>query len=207
MATSSKKAYAIPRTTAPRAPAPTAVLCWLLPPQETPKHSSVSISEVLWVLVSSTYVWALWASLVDIGFDSKCDFSPPAILLGLLLCPWTWGISSKLLQHGKVAAPVPSILLGLLYPWTWGISSQPLQCHTAITPAPWMSRSLWQRHGLAVPCCRVGGTECSCAFMGTFEGGHHYLHYLYHSLASGQITGREHSPTLQQKIGLKIYWT
>ena len=32
----------------------------------------------------------------------------------------------------------------------------------------------------------------------------HYLHYLHHSLASGQTTGREHSP--QQRIGLKIYW-
>ena len=28
----------------------------------------------------------------------------------------------------------------------------------------------------------------------------------YHSLASGQTTGREHSPTHQQKIGLKICW-
>ena len=27
------------------------------------------------------------------GFDSKCDFAPPTILLGLLLCPFTWGIS------------------------------------------------------------------------------------------------------------------
>ena len=34
-----------------------------------------------------------------------------------------------------------------------------------------------------------------------FEGGCHY-----HSLAWGQTTGREHSPTHQQKIGLKIYW-
>ena len=36
-----------------------------------------------------------------------------------------------------------------------------------------------------------------------FEGG---CHYPYHSLASGQTTGREHSPSRQQKIGLKIYW-
>ena len=28
----------------------------------------------------------------------------------------------------------------------------------------------------------------------------------HHSLASGHITGREHSPTHQQKIGLKTYW-
>ena len=26
------------------------------------------------------------------GFDSKCDFTPPTILLGFPLCPWTWGI-------------------------------------------------------------------------------------------------------------------
>ena len=32
------------------------------------------------------------------GFDSKHDFAPPTILLGLL-CPWTWGISSQPLQH------------------------------------------------------------------------------------------------------------
>ena len=26
------------------------------------------------------------------GFDTKHDFTPPTILLGLLLCPWMWGI-------------------------------------------------------------------------------------------------------------------
>ena len=55
-----------------------------------------------------------------------------------------------------------------------------------------------------VACCRVGGTECSSACMGHFEGDHHYLHYLHHSLAPGQTTGRKHSPVHQQKIGLKI---
>ena len=44
MVTSSKRAYAIPRSAAPRAPAPAAVHCWPVPPQETPKHSSVSVS-------------------------------------------------------------------------------------------------------------------------------------------------------------------
>ena len=34
--------------------------------------------------------------------------------------------------------------------------------------------------------------------MGHFEGGHHYHHYIHHSLASGQ----SHA---QQKIGLQIY--
>ena len=42
---------------------------------------------------------------------------------------------------------------------------------------------------------------------GTFWKRSHYLHYLHHSLASSQTTGREHSPAQQQKIRLKIYWT
>ena len=49
------------------------------------------------------------------------------------------------------------------------------------------------------------GSECSCACLGSFEGGLHYLLYLHHGLASGQITGREYSPAHQQNIGLKIY--
>ena len=49
-------------------------------------------------------------------------------------------------------------------------------------------------------CCRAGGTEGSSACMGPFEGGRQHLHYLHHSLSSGQITGREPSPALQQKI-------
>ena len=47
---------------------------------------------------------------------------------------------------------------------------------------------------IGVVCSRVRGTECSSACMGHFEGGHHYPHYLHQSLASGQTTGREHSP-------------
>ena len=49
------------------------------------------------------------------------------------------------------------------------------------------------------------GTGCSNAYLGLFEGGHHYLHYLHHSLASDQTTEMEHSLAHQKKIGLKIY--
>ena len=70
----------------------------------------------------------------------------------------------------------------------------------------WVSRSLWWRHELAVACCRVRGTECGSACMGHFEGGHHYLHYLHHSLVSGQTTGKEHSLAHRQKVELEIYW-
>ena len=48
-------------------------------------------------------------------------------------------------------------------------------------------------------------TEGSSLCIGLFEGGHHYLHYLHHSLALGQTIWRENSPTHQQKVGLKIY--
>ena len=70
----------------------------------------------------------------------------------------------------------------------------------------WVSRSLQWRHGSSVACWGVRGTEYNSLGISPFEGGHHYCHYFYHSLVSGQTTGREHSPTHQQKIGLKIYW-
>ena len=38
------------------------------------------------------------------GFESKGDFAPPTLLLGLLLCSWTWGISSELLQRLRTSA-------------------------------------------------------------------------------------------------------
>ena len=70
--------------------------------------------------------------------------------------------------------------------------------------------SLWQRHELTVACCRVRGTDYTslgrpsmAAGISPFGEGHHYHHCPYQSLASGQSTGREHSPTHQQKIGLK----
>ena len=44
METSSKRAYAIPRSAAPRACATATVRCWPVPPHETLKHSSISVS-------------------------------------------------------------------------------------------------------------------------------------------------------------------
>ena len=62
-----------------------------------------------------------------------------------------------------------------------------------------------ERRGLAVACCRAGGTECSSACLRPLEGGRHFLHYLHHSLVSGQTIEKEHNPAHKQKIGLKIY--
>ena len=44
MATSSRRAYAIPRSAACRAPVPGAGHCWPISPQETLRHSSGSVS-------------------------------------------------------------------------------------------------------------------------------------------------------------------
>ena len=107
MAISSKKAYATPRSAAPRAPAPVAGHS---EPYLHKRHSNTVLSQSLWglwVLMGTRFVWALQASLVGIGFDSKCNFTPPSILLGLLLCPWTWGIFlGGIFQDGGVEGRV-----------------------------------------------------------------------------------------------------
>ena len=87
MAITLRRAYAIPRSAAPRAPAPVSGHCWPIPLQETFKHSLAPSLWGLWVLVHTRFVWALWVSLVGMGFDSKHDFAPPTILLRFLLYP------------------------------------------------------------------------------------------------------------------------
>ena len=66
-----------------QSPCPCSSPLLTIPPQETLKHCSVSVSVGSRVLVHTRYVWALWASLVGMGFDSKCHFTSPTILLGL----------------------------------------------------------------------------------------------------------------------------
>ena len=51
----------------------------------------------------------------------------------------------------------------------------------------------WIRGGLL----QGGGQGVHLCVHSPFEGGHHYLHYLHHSLVSGQTTGRKHSPAHQ----------
>ena len=71
-------------------------------------------------------MWSDWLVFCDYGFSVSalwCSLKTPTVLLGFLL-PWTWGISSWLLQQSAAAAPYfgwgcPS------WPWTWSSSSQP----------------------------------------------------------------------------------
>ena len=77
-------------------------------PQETLKHSFGSVC----VGSLGPGVHKVCLSPLSIsggyGFDSKCDLAPPTILLELLLCPWTWGISSQSLQPHVAATPALS---------------------------------------------------------------------------------------------------
>ena len=54
MATSSKRAYSIPKYAVPRAPAPAAGHCWPILPQETLKHSKAGLAQSLWDLLVHT---------------------------------------------------------------------------------------------------------------------------------------------------------
>ena len=88
-------AHCWPVPTADPCPLLTHAHCWPVPLQETQKCSQAGLTQSLWdlwALVHTRVFWALWESLVDMGFDSKHDCIPPTILLGLLLFPWMWDV-------------------------------------------------------------------------------------------------------------------
>ena len=102
MATSSKRAYAIPRSAASRALAPVAGHCWPIPLQETLRHSSGSVSGVSgsWCAQSLSeppeHLWRVWGLILNM-------ISP--------LLPSCWGFSFALgrmvsffggIQHSSV---------------------------------------------------------------------------------------------------------
>ena len=129
--------------------------------------------------------------------------------------------SSVVLHHKGAIRVVSSALLRLsiflpaiLIPAC--ASSSPAQTETcatrtqvkgAVTPQetdpdlPVSVQEALGRRGSAVACYRVGGTECSSACMGPFDRGPHCPHYLQHSLAPGQITGRETASPINRKLG------
>ena len=76
-----------------------------------------------WVLVCTRFVWALWKSLAEMMFNSKCEYAPPTIFLASSL-PLDAGISSQPLQH---------------LPSSWGFSDfacgiSPHGCSSATQP-------------------------------------------------------------------------
>ena len=103
IATSSKRVYTIPKSTSPKAPAPAAVHCWSLSPQETPKHSSVSklFCFVLFCFVlfeppeHLQRVWGLIPNAIlpllqscwGFSFDLGCGVSPQSLSNATQLLP------------------------------------------------------------------------------------------------------------------------
>ena len=131
-------------------------------------------------------VWLDWLVFCGYGFSVSalwCSLATPTIFIGFLL-PWTWGISSRMLQQSAAAASYfgwgvsphhrPS------WPWTWSSSSRPSYAHAATSAWVWgcSSRSLpltsdvgWlllHCHSLAVLAtapdlvCGVAPLGCAC---------------------------------------------
>ena len=78
-------------------------------------------------------MWLDWLVFYDYGFSVSalcCPLATPTILPGFLL-PWTWGISSRLLQQST--ATVPYLGRGVSphsrpsWPWTWSGPPVPAQ--------------------------------------------------------------------------------
>ena len=111
-----QRAYAIPRSTAPGAPASqqSTADTYLL---RTHPNTILSVSVGSLGPGAHKVCLSPLSFSGGIGFDSKHNFAPPTILLGLHFCPSMWDISSKLLQHRAATAPASTVLLGLLCPW------------------------------------------------------------------------------------------
>ena len=85
-------------------------------------------------------VWLDWLDFCDSGFSVSallCCLAKPTVLGGFLL-PWTWGITSWLIQQRAPTAPY--LWWGISpychhsWPWTWNSSSSPSFAHAASTP-------------------------------------------------------------------------
>ena len=121
MATSSKKAYAVPRSAAPRAPSP-----WQstlpVPPQEMLKHSSVLVSvgvSVFWctqgLFEPSEHFWQEWGLILN-------AILPPYHLAGA--SPLFLDVGHRLTVARALRSHCSCIyhLARASLPWTWGIS-------------------------------------------------------------------------------------
>ena len=84
--------------------------------------SFMELDHVVYLIRLASFLW-LW-------FQSVCPLKPflsTYCLLGFLL-PWTWGISSQLLQQSADAAPYLGCGVSphgcCSWPWMWGTSSR-----------------------------------------------------------------------------------
>ena len=99
--------------------------------------SSVDDSEAIIVLTYLVFVFCEYCFSVSALW---CPLATPTILLGFLL-PWTWGVSSRLLQQSAAAAPYleqgVSTHSRPSQPWIWNSSSRPSGTRAATSPWRW----------------------------------------------------------------------
>ena len=101
MATFSKRVYATARSGASRAPAPCSrPLLTRTSLGDTQSHVWLNLCGVSWCMQG--FVWALQASLLGMGFDSKHDFAPPTILWGFAFALGCGVSFSGGIQHAPV---------------------------------------------------------------------------------------------------------
>ena len=101
-----------------------------------------------------------------------------------------------------------SMVQRMLEIWSLGISDPTRDWGRLTSECPESLMEMWVDCGLpwGQSTDLQQSWEAQCAGLSPLEGGRHYCHNLHWGLASDQTTGREHSPTHQRKIGLKIYW-
>ena len=78
---------------------------WPPPPWrllDTHGQVRLSLCEASLSWCTQGFVWALWVSLVGMGFDSKCNFAPPTILLGFFFALGLGVSFSGGIQHSPV---------------------------------------------------------------------------------------------------------
>ena len=98
--TSFKRTYAIPSLLYPE---PLSLYQSAADPYLCRRHLNTGLAQTLWglwVLISTRFFFlALWASLVVMGFNYKCNFTPPNVLLGFLLLPSQNGCHQKVYKR------------------------------------------------------------------------------------------------------------
>ena len=114
-------------------------------------------------------------------------------------CPWPHGrpLSTHACARNSWASTGKSgsVSCGVTTHFSWVLVKEKSLSHVRLFVTPW---TVTYQSPLSILYC-LGNK-----FIHNIS--HYCLHYLHHSLVSGQTTGREHRPTHQQKIGLKIYW-
>ena len=168
-----------------------------LPLQETPKHSKADLAQSLMGVSTpfpgsqgaQAFVYALPASLVSMKFESKHNFAFPIIFNNLLMVVLQLAAIlvslQKMSTHPSTHHLSRNLILKASGNW---LQNSHRTGETDFWRAQESVSEVWRKRGSTVACCCIRSTDSNSP--GKQD----------HSVASGQITGSEHSPTHQQKM-------